>query len=217
MTTIGSYSDLTSTVIEYLGRDQDTTLIARIPTFVQFCEAKLNRLLMTRQMEQRSITVFNTSATEPQYIALPSDFQSMRSIKLTSTSPAVRLDYKSKAEIDEYRSSTGDVTNQPLFFTIFGNELEFCPTPDQNYTAEMIYRQNIPSLLSNSTNWVLTLAPDLYLYGTLLESAPYIKEDARIATWGAGFTAALANLNDLSETSTFNAGPLEMRISGVTP
>jgi hypothetical protein len=78
----------------------------------------------------------------------------------------------------------------------------------------MIYRANIPPLAANSTNWLLALAPDLYLYGALLESAPYIKEDARIQTWGLGFTSAMADLNNLGLTSTFNAGPMTVRISG---
>jgi hypothetical protein len=119
--------------------------------------------------------------------------------------------------MDEYRTSIGDVINQPLFFTIFGSEIELCPTPDQDYTVEMVYRQNLPALASNSTNWLLTLAPDLYLYGALLESAPYIKEDARIQTWGLGFTSALNDVNGLGQMSTYNAGPLDIRISGVTP
>jgi len=82
----------------------------------------------------------------------------------------------------------------------------------------MIYRKNIPALsVTNTTNWLLALAPDLYLYGALLESAPYIKEDARIQTWGLGLQTALDSLNELGKVSTFNAGPLTMRITGVTP
>jgi hypothetical protein len=88
------------------------------------------------------------------------------------------------------------------------------PTPDAAYTIEMIYRQSIPPLAINSTNWLLALAPDLYLYGALLESAPYIKEDGRIQTWGLGFGSALNDLNNLGLTSTFNAGPMTVRISG---
>jgi hypothetical protein len=88
------------------------------------------------------------------------------------------------------------------------------PTPDRNYSIEMVYRANIPSLATNAGNWLLTLAPDLYLYGTLLESAPYIKEDGRIQTWGLGLTAALNDLNALGLASAFNAGPMTVRVSG---
>ncbi len=217
MTTIASINDLQAAVTEYLARDQDATLIARIPSFIQFAEAKFNRLLFTRQMEQRSTAVVDITQAEPQYILLPPDFQSMRRIKLKSTQPSVRLDYMSPAQLDEYRSSIGDVADQPMFFTIFGTELELCPTPDQDYVVEMVYRQNIPSLSLNPTNWLLTLAPDLYLYGALLESAPYIKEDGRIQTWGMGFKTSLDDLNALGQVSAYNAGPLVMRMTGVTP
>ena len=54
MTQIVDYASLQSAVIEYLARDQDATLISRIPTFIQLAEAKFNRQLFVRQMEQRA-------------------------------------------------------------------------------------------------------------------------------------------------------------------
>jgi len=214
---IQSYGDLQTAVTEYLARDQDATLIARIPTFIQLAEAKFNRLLFTRQMEQRSTALIDITQGEPEFIALPDDFQSMRRIRLSSVQGKPHLDFKSGTQLDEYRYSIGDTANQPLFFTIFGDEIEVCPQPDQDYTVEMIYRQNVPALSANATNWLLALAPDLYLYGALMETAPYIKEDARLQTWGAGFQTALDGLNRLGLTSTFNASPMMVRPSGVTP
>jgi hypothetical protein len=215
--TIGTVTDLQTAVTEYLARDQDATLIARIPTFIQLAEAKFNRLLFTRQMEQRSTALIDTTQEEPEFIALPGDFQSMRRIRLSSVQGKPHLDFKSGTQLDEYRYSIGDTANQPLFFTIFGDEIEVCPQPDQDYTVEMIYRQNVPPLSANATNWLLALAPDLYLYGALMETAPYIKEDARLQTWGAGFQTALDGLNRLGLASTFNASPMMVRPSGVTP
>jgi len=214
---ITDYTSLQSAAVEYLARDQDTTLIARIPTFIQFFEAKMNRDLFVRQMETRATTIIDTTTTEPEMISLPSDFQSMRRVRLSSVSGKPHLDFKSGTQLDEYRTSSGNVANQPAFFTIFGTEMELAPTPNQNYTIEMVYRANLPPLSSNSTNWLLTLAPDAYLYGTLLEASPYIKADGRIQVWGAGFKTALDDLNNLGLTSTFNSGPMAMRPSGVTP
>jgi len=217
VTTIVDYTTLQAAVTEYLARDQDTTLIARIPTFIQLSEAKFNRELFVRQMEARATAVVNMASSEPEFISLPSDFQSMRRVRLSSVSGKPHLDFKSGTQIDEFRTMSGDTLGQPWYFTIFGSEMELAPSPDSAYTIEMVYRANIPPLASNSTNWLLTLAPDLYLYGALLESAPYIKEDERIQTWGTGLMAALDGLNKLGLTSTFNAGPMTMRISGVTP
>lgn len=213
MTQIVDYTSLQAAVIEYLARNQDTALIARIPTFIQLAEAKFNRQLFVRQMEQRSIAVVDTASSEPEFISLPGNFQSMRRVRLSSATGKPCLEFKSGAQIDEYRFEVSDAAGQPRYFTVFGDEIEIAPTPDATYTIEMVYRKNIPPLAVNNTNWLLVLAPDLYLYGALLESAPYIKEDGRIQVWGAGLQSALGDLNNLGLTSTFNAGPMTVRVS----
>lgn len=218
MTLITDYTSLQTAAVEYLARDQDSTLIARVPSFIQFAEAKFNRELFVRQMETRATAVVDTGSTEPEFISLPSDFQSMRRMRLSSVSGKPCLTFRSGAQMDEYRFGTANVAARPAYFTIFGSEIELAPTPDDAYTIEMVYRRTVPALASNSTNnWLLTLAPDIYLYGCLLEAAPYMNNDSRIQTWGLGFTTALNGLNNLGMTSTFNAGPLQMRTSGNTP
>jgi hypothetical protein len=214
MTQITDYVSLQAAVTEYLARDQDATLIARIPSFIQLAEAKFNRQLFVRQMEQRSIAVVDMTSSEPEFVALPTDFQSMRRVRLSNMTGKPCLEFKSGTQLDEYRFSAANVAGKPRYFTVFGNEIELAPTPDAAYTIEMVYRQNVPALAANGVNWLLSLAPDLYLYGALLESAPYIKEDARIQTWGLGLTAALSDLNNLGLTSAFNAGPMRMTSSG---
>lgn len=216
MATITTYALLQAAVVEYLARDQDATLIARIPTFVQLTEAKLNRDLFCRQMEVRSVAVTNVLLSEPEFIALPADFQSMRRVRISSVTGKPNLEFKSGTQMDEYRFGISNVSGKPRYFTVFGSELELAPTPDANYTVEMVYRANLPPLAAaaTGTNWLLDMAPDIYLYGALLESAPYIKEDARIQTWGTGFATALSDLNNLGLTSTFNAGPMTVRVSG---
>lgn len=214
MALITDYTTLQSTVIEYLARDQDTTLAARIPTFVQLSEAKFNRTLFTRQMETRSTALTDPNAGEPEFIALPADFQSMRRIRLSSVTGKPLLEFKTPVALDEFRQTNANAAGQPVYFTIFGSEIEIAPTPDKVYTIEMIYRQNVPPLATYSTNWLLTLAPDLYLYSVLMESAPYLKEDERIATWALGYKTSLDGVNSLGMTSTFNAGPLTVRPSG---
>src|SRR4029077_1175520 len=211
MTTITGYASLLTAATEYLARDQDDTLVARIPTFIQFFEAKMNRELFVRQMEARSTSIIDTTSSEPEMISLPTDFQSMRRIRLSSVVGKPCMEFKSTVQMDEYRFQIANTAAQPRYFSIFGSEIELAPTPDQNYTIEMIYRTNVPPLATNDPNWLLTLAPDLYLYGSLLESAPYIKEDARLQTWGNLFATARDGLNLLGLTSTFNAGPMLVR------
>lgn len=208
---IATYTDLKSKIAEYLARDD---LTSAIPDFITMAEAKFNRELFVRQMEVRATTTVNIDSTEPEFIALPDDFQSMRRVRVSSADRKPQLEFMSGIQLDEYRTKSGDVTGQPRYFTIFGTEMELAPTPDTACTIEMIYRANVPALASNTDNWLLLQAPDLYVYGALLESAPYMKEDARIQVWGAGLATALDGLNRLGLTSTFNAGPMTVRTSG---
>lgn len=209
-----TYTNLQAEIADYLARDD---LTSKIPSFITLTEAKINRELFVRQMEQRSTASVDTTSSEPEFISLPDDFQSMRRIRISSVTGKPNVDFMSGVAMDEFRLCRGNAVGQPVYFTINGTEIELAPTPDQNYTIEMTYRKVVPPLASNTTNWLLTLAPDVYLYGALLESETYMKNDTRIQTWLAGMTAALDGLNRLSMTSSFNAGPLAMRVSGQTP
>lgn len=215
---ITDYDTLQSTAIEYLAREGDATLTARVPTFVQLFEAKMNRMLFVPQMEKRSTAAVNTGSTEPEFIALPGDFQSMRTVRLSGVTGKPRLSFMTPTQLEDYRYSIDNVTGQPIYFSVFGEEMELAPTPNEDYTLEIIYRSFLSALSdSNTSNWLLTLAPDLYLYGTLLESAPYIKEDGRIQTWAAGVSTALNDLNNLGARQSFDSGPTTVSLPGVTP
>src|SRR5947199_6817599 len=152
VTQIVDYASLRAAVTEYLARDQDTTLIARIPTFIQLTEAKFNRQLFVRQMEQRATALVNLGSDGPEFISLPSDFQSMRRVRLSSVTGKPCLEFKSGTQMDEYRFETFNVSGRPRYFTIFGDELEIAPTPHAAYTIEMVYRNNIPPLAQNDPN-----------------------------------------------------------------
>src|SRR5437773_6689969 len=103
VTQIVDYGSLQSAVTEYLARNQDATLIARIPTFIQLAEAKFNRQLFVRQMEQRATAVANLTSNEPEFVSLPADFQSMRRVRLSSVAGKPCLEFKSGVQMDEYR------------------------------------------------------------------------------------------------------------------
>lgn len=212
---IGTYAQLQTAVASWLARDDLTT---QIPDFITLAEAKFNRELRCNQMEVRATATVNTASTEPEFIALPGDFQTMRRVRLSSVTGKPRLEFLSGTQADEWRTKSGNVSGQPGGFTIFGDEMELIPTPQDAYTIEMVYRAYIPALSdSNTSNWLLTLAPDAYLYGALLESAPYIKEDARIQTWATGYKYAMDGLNQLAQDQAYGSGPLVMGVSGMTP
>lgn len=212
---ITSYDELLTAVENWLAR---TDLTDRIPEFIALAEAKFNRDLSVRQMEQRSTTTADADSTSPEFISLPTDFRSMRWVRLSSVTGKPHLNYLSPVQMTERRYASGNSTGQPAYFTILASDIELCPTPDQDYTIEMVYRKFLTPLSDDETsNWLLELAPDLYLYGALVEASAFIGNDERIAVWGQGYQRAVDALNGLHFESGFNAGPLVMTATGVTP
>jgi hypothetical protein len=69
-------------------------------------------------------------------------------------------------------------------YTMVANELILGPTPDSIMTMEMDFYKAFDALSSTvATNWVLANAPDLYLYGALLNAEPFLVNDERLGTW----------------------------------
>jgi hypothetical protein len=210
---IKDYDDLVAECQDWLFGRADIAL--KVPSFIRLAEAKLNRVLKCRQMEGRATATVNLASNEPEFITLPGDFHSMRRVRLSSVAGKPRLKFASGAQLDDLREKGGNVARQPVWFSIFGDEIELCPTPDAAYVVEMIYRKYLEPLSSdNQQNWLLDFAPDAYLYGALMEAAPYLHEDERIAVWSSGLEGTVKQLNDLSEEATFNAGPLVIRRKG---
>ena len=88
------------------------------------------------------------------------------------------------------------------------NNIEFAPVPDSEYTLEIVYYQALPALADNTTNWLLDSHPDIYLYGSLMQSAPYLQADERIGVWAGKFQQILEQLKTSDEKARF---------SGTTP
>lgn len=209
-----TYTALQSEISDYLARDD---LTAKIPSFIALAEAKFNRVLVCKDMEQRSTATLNLASAEPEFLSLPSDYQAMRRLRITSIASKPRLEFATQAFLDDKRFSSGNITGQPRWFTVLGTELELFPTPDAAYTLEMVYRKAIPPLANNAANWLLLAHPDAYLYGALLEAEPYMKNDGRISTWAQALSSVIDQINSVSQIAAFNAGPLAMQLVSRAP
>lgn len=212
---ISSFSELVTAIGNWMAR---TDLSDRIPEFIALAEAKFNRNLFVPQMEQRSTASVDTESDDPEFISLPTDFQTMRSVRLNGVTGKPRLEFMSKSQIDDYRSSTDNVSGQPAYFAIVGEEMELAPTPNEDYSLEMVYRRTIPALSnSNTTNWLLDLAPDAYLYGALMEASAFMVEDERVPLWSTALKAVVDQINVLGERRAYDAAPSTISLPGNTP
>lgn len=199
---LATYSDLKTTVANYLAR---TDLTAQIPDFIRFAELRLRRELRIRQMLK---TVTTTTTGGDPTVALPSDFLETRDFYV-STNPIQPLTFSSPAIFSRNTNTTQ--SGKPLNYTILASEFKLSPVPDSNYTLEMLYYA-APVFMDDtvSSNAFMANAPDALLYAALLEAEPYLMNDARINTWGSLYDRAIATLSKSDEASQYSGVPLSM-------
>tara|TARA_R110002020_G_scaffold190192_1_gene389653 strand:+ start:46 stop:672 length:627 start_codon:yes stop_codon:yes gene_type:complete len=185
---IGTYSELQTAVANWLDRDD---LTDRIPEFIALAEARFNRVLRLRSMEAKYTA--DTVAGQ-RNLALPTGYIQMRNFQVNS-SPLTTLSYVTPEIYD--RLWGGSTSGTPKFYTILANEISFGPTPATVMEVEMLFYKKFDNLSpSATTNWLITNAPDIYLYGSMLEAEPFIMNDERVQLWA---TALQRGVTDLQE------------------
>lgn len=190
---LANYADLKAEVAAWLRRSD---LTAEIPTFIALAEAQMNRRLRVRPMAARA-----AESWSQEYQALPSDFLAEREMTLSDGGAAHRLAYLTPEQMDACTRTAS--SGRPRFYGLYGGMVRLHPAPDRPYDGELVYLAAIPALSdANPTNWLLTQHPDAYLYGALAQSAPYLRADERLATWGALFTGILADIEASDRTGS---------------
>ena len=197
---LDTYSGLKTTIADYLNRDDLTSVI---PSFITLAEAKFNRKLRVRQMVKRATATLDTA-----FFAFPADFLQAKEFQL-NTSPITYLEFVTEKQGDLNRQSQYISTGKPLQYTIVGTQLEVIPTPDAEYTGEITYYGKISALSdANTSNWLLDYAPDLYLYGALMEATPYLKDDERLGTWGQLYAGIISDIEVADQRASVSSTPI---------
>ena len=204
---ISNYSELQTAVANWLDRDD---LAARIPEFIVLCEARFNRSLRIRAMETLDISVDTVGGTST--VALPTGYVQMRDISLI-TSPITQLQYVTPEIMN--RLNAGSLTGKPETYTIIANSILFGPTPDSAYDISMLYYKTFDPLADSApTNWVITNAPDVYLYGTLLEAEPFLMNDQRVQLWATALTQSITTLQEQDNKDRHSGSALRVMNTG---
>jgi hypothetical protein len=195
---------LKSSIADWLNRDD---LTAVIPDFITMAEAQLERRLPVERMVKRATATIDTP-----FSAVPGDFVSPKSLVLTSTAPVQPLEFLSEDELDAkkyvYRSP-----GKPLYFTVVGTQFEVLPAPDGEYTAELTYVGTLDKLsVSNASNWILARHPDVYLYGSLLQAAPYLRDDERVGLWAPLYAQAIEDMLIQDSRAAVSQGRVAMKV-----
>jgi hypothetical protein len=204
---ITNYTDLQSTIADYLAR---TDLTSQIPLFIQLAENRLRRDLRIRPMLK--VVTTSTAASDPT-VALPTDFLEIRDLHIES-SPIQTLVYQNPSNFfRNTKASTAD-SGAPKFYTVMGQEFQFAPIPDGIYTLKMVY-YGAPTYLgsTNSSNAFLANCPDLLLYASLGEAEPYLMNDARVQTWAQLYDRGLNSLTISDDAGENPSAPMVISLA----
>ena len=201
---ITTYAELQSNITDFLNRDD---LASVTPTFISLAEADMQRQVRHWRQEKRS-----TAELDTQYSAIPADF--LEAIRFYITSGESRpLELISQFQLLDRKYQRANTSGEPAYYAITAGEIEIFPAPAGTYTAELYYNARIEPLSdSNTSNWMLEYFPDAYLYGSLIHSAPYLKDDSRLQIWAALYQSAIDAINMSGEKAKFGGSGRRMKI-----
>ena len=189
MAIITGYTSLLTAVSDYLARGDLSTFL---PNFVQNCEERFYRdsdnwaSWMEKAM---SVTISANVA------AVPSDYLGMRVAYVSTTDqPLKRVTLEQLyARYPRGGGSSGTLT----IYARNGSNFEFGPEAASGTLSGVYYYK--PTVLRSYTtggadaaaHFLIVNAPDLLLYGALMEAEPFLKNDSRVPLWKAAYDLAL--------------------------
>lgn len=199
---ISSYEELKTAIEAWLDNDD---LTDQIDDFIALAEARHKREVFIRQMLKRvPIGIVN------RYVELPKDYIKAKKLRILET-PIIRLTEVNDDHMDAIRREGSGI---PSRFTVT-HEIEFDVTPQKAYNGEIVYYKELKPLGSGTaSNALLLRAPDIYLYSSLVASAPFLQDDERINTWNDLYKTAR---NDINRLDAKTIGVAKATVPGVMP
>lgn len=203
---LATYSDLKTSIGTWLDRSD---LAGMIPDFIALAETYLNTEPRLRVREAETTTTLVPTAGA---CALPDDYGGFREV-WGDTSPTSEMGFATPDFVRlQYPTSTS--SGFPAHFTIIGASLTAYPTSTAN--IKIIYYRKAAALSdSNTTNWLLTAFPTVYLYASLLQAKIFTRDDEESARWSGALDFALNQIKANDEGVRY--ARIASRVRGMTP
>jgi hypothetical protein len=199
---IATYTDLRTALGNWLSRGD---LADRIPEFITMAEATMNKVVRSRLMVVTSNYNISSGANS---VSVNDDIlQSTRVVRATNATET--LQQKPLGYIDQALRVRQSVSATPLYYAIDGNKLIVAPVADTAKVYAVSAYRKVPPLASNSTNWLLTNHPDIYLYYSLWHAYPYLKDEERSTQMWQDAKAMADELMSAHKNATLEGMPFD--------
>jgi len=169
--TISTYAEL-KTAIQNWFMDRSDVVTAAGDDIIAMAEGYFNLNLRLREMETIvSLTPVSNVCT------IPSTYIEYKRV-VEKASVRRALEYITEDATDEYYPTRA--SGLSCHFMIVGSDLTALPLSSND--IELTYYRTIPGLTSlNTTNWLLTKLPNLYLHTCLMYAAEFVKDNDEFA------------------------------------
>lgn len=196
-----TYAELVASVADWLNR---TDLTSQVPDFIALMEADFDADVRTARHRRRICR--STGEIDSEYETLPANYLAIQSLEIALDDRSWRLEHitpeemaNRKQAVDDWRDALEDENSDltdvpPKYFSIVGTEVRLFPEPETTYTMLMNVYEKLYALATYDTNWLLETYPQAYLYGSLLQAAPYLKDDERVPVWQALYDQAIQKI-----------------------
>jgi hypothetical protein len=210
-----NYTELVAAIQDYT-QNEETSFVSNIPTFVEQAEERLNRSIMVPEL-RKNVTAATTNGNF--YLARPEDFISVFSLAVVDSSGDYSFLIDKDVNFIREAYPASSTSGLPKYYAQFdgdfgGDSGNFIlgPTPDDNYTVELHYYYDPPSIVTTGTSWYGDNAESALLYGSLIEAYTYMKGEADlIQLYTTRYSEALGQLTGVqirSSTDEYRDGRL---------
>jgi hypothetical protein len=181
----------TATTTSFLTKDQ-------IDTFIRQAEQRIYNSVNLPVMREN---VTGNCSTGNRFLATPTDWLSTFSLARINADGS--YDYLLNKDVEFIRESfpIPATTGAPTHYAIFDeNTFILGPTPDADYTMELLYYAYPTSIVTSGTTWLGNNFDSALLYGSLLEAYAFMKGEQDVnANYVSRYNEALALLKQLGE------------------
>jgi hypothetical protein len=195
-----NYQDLISAVESWVDREEDQDTIDRIPDFIVFAEKKVFRRLRSRLNEAKADFPEDTAAG----ILLPQDFKEVKYLLWDG----FLLERKSDQWFFEHEPTSGNTPpGTPKYFArTEQNLIEFWQPPDNDAPVVLYYYNQQGAISDQFIPPLYTEAPELYLFGALIEALPFLKKPEHEQLWKDKFAEVMNDLQTEADEAEYAGG-----------
>ena len=219
-----NYTELRTAIQDYA--ENDFNFSADPAVLDNFIKQAETRIFNTVQFPSLRKNMTGVTSTGNKYLACPADFLSVYSMAVIL--PSGNYEFLLNKDVNFIRASypNPSTTGAPRYYALFGpvstqeSELTFIlgPTPDAVYSVELHYQYYPESIVTAGNTWLGDNFDPVLLYGSLVEAATYMKQEADlIALYDGKFKEALLmakRLGDgLERQDAYRSGQARMKVT----